>query len=63
MFMLEADENRAEHESEDWSDLEDDEYVGYSGGVDSQSIQSTMNKFDQLEATWRQQLRSSGFRG
>jgi hypothetical protein len=54
----------AEDESEDWSDLEEDDYSRYrAGGVFSQSIQSTMSKFDQLEASWRQQLRSSGFRG
>jgi hypothetical protein len=53
----------AENETDDWSDLEEDDYVGNAGGVHSQSIQSTMSKFDQLEASWRLQLRSSGFHG
>ena len=62
----EEDESCSEMgESEDWSDLEEEEYVGGggSGGGGGGTIRSTMSKFDQLEATWRQQLRSSGFHG
>ena len=33
------------------------------GGKPMSKFESTMSKFDQLEATWRQQLRASGFRG
>ena len=38
------------NESEDWSDLEEEEFVGNAGGVDSTSIQSTMNSL----INWKQ---------
>ena len=51
-----------------WEDLEEEE--GWYGSTEDDDeehlgglIGSTMSKFDQLEASWRMQLRSSGFRG
>ena len=75
----ESDSEAGLHDSDDWEeDLEEEEGgYGSSGDVSEDEdggvvddvetpgslISSTMSKFDQLEASWRVQLRSSGFHG